>query len=346
MPPVLLSPATNTLTPGTNNSGTAVLAAFPALWINEVLPGNVTGLLDNNGQRDPWVEIYNAGTNGVTLTNLFLSDNYTNLLNWPFPTKQPSARRKCMVLFCDGQPGQSTPAELHTSFRLAGGAGSLALTRLSNGQTQVLDYVDYVAGLDHSFGSYPDGQPFARQEFFYVTPGATNNGTLPPVTVSINEWMADNAGALADPADGNYDDWFELFNPGSNTVSLAGYFLTGTLTNKFKFQIPPGYAIPPHGYLLVWADNQTAQNALNTGDLHVNFKLSKSGDAIGLFTPDGIQIDAVTFGAQTTDVSLGRFPDGSATLRFMTNSTPRAANFIPQPNVGARPRAHRQPDEL
>jgi len=153
------------------------------------------------------------------------------------------------------------------------------------------------------------------------------------VIVSINEWMADNGGALADPADNHFDDWFELYNPGSNIVSLAGYFLTDTLSNKFKFQIPPGYSIPPHGYLLVWADGETGQNSSVVPDLHVSFSLAKSGEAIGLFTPSGIAIDTVTFGAQITDVSMGRFPDGSGNIQFMTNYTPRAANFIPQPNV-------------
>ncbi len=153
------------------------------------------------------------------------------------------------------------------------------------------------------------------------------------MAVSINEWMADNIGALADPSDLDYEDWIELYNGGSNAVSLAGYFLTDTLTNKFKFQIPPGYTIPAHGYLLIWADNETGQNIAGIADLHANFSLSKSGEAIGLFTPDGLQIDAVAFGPQTSDMSMGRFPDGSASIQFMTNYTPRAANYIPQPNV-------------
>ena len=235
--------------------------------------------------------------------------------------------KQFLTIFCDGQPAQSTSSELHTSFRLASGSGSIALSRLYNGTPQALDYVNYVAGIDHSYGSFPDGQSFTHYEFYYVTPGATNNGTLPPVIVSINEWMADNLGALPDPADGDYEDWFELYNPGSNAVSLAGYFLTDTLTNKFKYEIPAGYSIPAHGYLLVWADNETGQNNSSQPDLHANFNLAKSGEAIGLFTPDGILIDSVTFGGQTTDISMGRFPDGNGTFLLLTNSTPGTANI-------------------
>src|SRR5687768_18144724 len=48
------------------------------------------------------------------------------------------------------------------------------------------------------FRSFPDGQPFTRFEMYFVTAGMTNNGTLPPLSVYINEWLADNVGALAD----------------------------------------------------------------------------------------------------------------------------------------------------
>ncbi len=333
VPPSVVTPGINTLTPGLANAGTSGLPAFPTLWINEVQAENFSGILDSAGQRDPWIEIYNGGTNTVTLTNLFLSHAYSNLTNWAFPAGTSLGAGEFLIVFCDAELAQTTANELHSSFRLPPGSGSVVMSRLVGGQSQVVDYVNYTAGLDHSYGSFPDGQPFTRQEFYFVTPGVTNNGTLPAVVVSINEWMADNIGAVVDPADNNYEDWFELYNPGSNAVSLAGYYLTATLTNQFKFEIPSGYTIPPRGYLLVWADGEPAQNSLGNGDLHVNFKLAKSGEAIGLFTPDGIQIDAVTFDAQTSDVSMGRFPDGSASIQFLTNVTPRAANTVPQVNV-------------
>lgn len=42
----------------------------------------------------------------------------------------------------------------------------------------------------------------------------------------INEWMAANSATLADPADGDFDDWFELYNPDPYPVDLSGYQLT------------------------------------------------------------------------------------------------------------------------
>jgi hypothetical protein len=212
----------------------------------------------------------------------------------------------------------------------------------------VLDYVNYRdVHADRSYGSFPDGQPFDRQEFFYVTPAGTNDGRSAPLVVFINEWMASNIDFMQDPADNDFDDWFELYNPSTNSVDLTGYYLTdsltnaaGVVTNKLQFRITTNMAhiIPPGGHLLVWADNETGQNTTGSGairpDLHVNFALSKSGEAIGLFAADGTQIDYVRFGAQVDNDSQGRCPDGSANIRFYDSAqpapdapTPRTANL-------------------
>jgi len=105
----------------------------------------------------------------------------------------------------------------------------------------------------------------------------TNSGPSalqPPV---INEWMADNAGpgGLPDPVDGLFQDWFELFNPNTNTFNLSGYYLTDDLDQPAKWRIPTNTFLAGSGYLLVWADNQPEQNGLSPdGDLHANFQLS------------------------------------------------------------------------
>ncbi len=79
-------------------------------------------------------------------------------------------------------------------------------------------------------------------------------------------------------------------------ISLIPHERRGVVTNKFKYLITTNgpHIIPPQGYLLVWADNETGQN-LSLGvprpDMHVNFALSLGGEAIGLFAADGTQID-------------------------------------------------------
>ena len=153
-----------TATPGASNATAAALTPFPPLWLNEVEPANLTGITNRAGQRAPWIEIYNPATNSVALSGLYLSDNYANLGQWPFPSNASIQPGQFLVVFADGQTGISTTNELHASFVLPGTSGSLALSRLGGARWQVLDYLNYSNLLpNYSYGSFPDGQSFVRQ---------------------------------------------------------------------------------------------------------------------------------------------------------------------------------------
>jgi hypothetical protein len=330
-------------TPTLVNSVRATLPPFPKIWINEILPHNTNNnifITDRFGDRDPWIELYNGGTNAIPLTGYFLASQYTNLLQWPFPAGTPVLNPgQFLLVWADGEPGESITTELHTSFRLNSTTGSVALVRLSNSIPTIIDHLNYnVATAGRSYGDYPDGNVSGRKTFSILTPRATNNAAGAVINVLINEWMAGNQTTLPDPADGDYEDWIELYNPDADAVDLSGYFLTDVLTNTAAWEFPEGTIIPGQGYLLVWADEDGGQNAVGA-EPHANFRLSLGGEAIGLYGAGGVLIDAVTFGQQTNDISQGRFPDGQAPLYFMT-PTPRRANFVPAasnspPSIGA-----------
>ena len=320
-------------TPGAANSVRTNLPAFPPVWLNEVLPDNLDSLADNYGEHDPWVELYNGSTNPVSLSGLYLTDSYTNLTQWAFPAGASLTNRQFLLVWLDGRPEQSSGTQYHTSFRIPPATGSLALVQSNSSGVRILDYLNYaVPSAGRSYGDFPDGNVCGRQLFSMITPASTNDATGADVQVRINEWMADNTSALADPADGDYEDWFELYNPGTNTIDLSGYFLTDALTDKTKFEIPAGFLIAPGEYKVVWADGESDQNAPGR-DLHVSFKLRASGQAIGLYAPGGGTIDALTFGSQYPDVSQGRFPDGRTTIYYMSGPTPGTANVIPEANL-------------
>ena len=338
VPPLIVA------TPGRTNTGWTTLPPFPPLWLNEVQADNLTGITNSAGQHTPWIELYNAGTNAVSLNGLYLANNYTNLTNWAFPAAAAINPGEFKVIFCDGQTSLSTLTELHTTFSLPSSTGSVALSRLFNGQPQVLDFLSYSGVLpDDSYGDFPDGQPFTRQEFFIATPGGTNKNTLAPTYVLVNEWMHSNTKTIMDPADGKFNDWLELYNAGSNAVNLAGFFLSNNTTNTFLFQVPAGYVMPAHGYLLVWADKQPGANSPNSPDLHVNFGLS-STSLIGLYAPDGTTVDFVSFNAPGKDIASGRCPNGGGQISAMPVPTPRAPNACPGINI--QPIPDRVMDEL
>src|SRR5439155_3562386 len=67
---------------------------------------------------------------------------------------------------------------------------------------------------------------------------------------------------------------------------------------------------------------------------HVRFKLSKSGEAIGLYSGAGILVTGVTFTNQQTGISQGRFPDGTTNLvSFTTTVSPGESNYLPPNNA-------------
>ncbi|MDD4857228.1 MAG: CotH kinase family protein [Candidatus Krumholzibacteria bacterium] len=125
----------------------------------------------------------------------------------------------------------------------------------------------------------------------------------------INEFMADNGTTMADQ-NGEFDDWIELYNNSGVAIALGGYFLSDN-TNLTKW-VFPDTTIGPGGYLIVWADDDEGQSGL-----HAGFKLSASGESIYLTDLDTVVVDQVVFGVQTTDLSTGRYPNGTGDFILM-----------------------------
>ena len=159
-------------------------------------------------------------------------------------------------------------------------------------------------------------------------------GTPPPVApIRINEWMASNSGAVQDPADGGYDDWFELFNAGELPVDLTGYRLTDDLARPARTTIQAGFVLQPGATLLVWADGQPEQTRAGQ-TLHVNFQLSRNGSDLALFDTLGRRVDAIRFGSQATDQAEGRWGDGAEGPFFrLSQATPGRTNSLPVPGA-------------
>lgn len=315
-------------TPGSANSVAADLPPFPMLWINEIQPRNASGAVDNAGDPDPWVELYNAGTSTISLEGYFFSNQFTNLTQWAFPSGTEIQPNGFLLVWLDAEPEQTVATELHANFQAAPVAGSISLNRNISSRMEVLDYLHYNnIETDRSHGLYPDGVFASETHFFFPTPAAPNTLETPETQVFINEWLAINDSILSDPADGAYSDWFELYNPGDSDADLSGFTLTDDLNDPQQFVIPQGTVVPAGGFLLVWADNDPEQNSSGP-NLHVNFALSGGGESIGLFKPGGSVLDSITFEPQTSDVSEGRFPDG-AEPPFVSMSTPTPG----QPNI-------------
>lgn len=172
--------------------------------------------------------------------------------------------------------------------------------------------------------------PFAIEEIWDIDKNVLAHAELDiPEGVFINEFMANNDAAIAGP-EGDYPDWIELYNSGSESVDLSGMYLTDELANPNAWQFPSGTIIVPDGFLVIWADN-----AANSGSIYADFGLNATGEEIGLFANDEeTLIDSVTFGPQDDDTSFGRIPDGSSSWSFLipTPGSPNELYEIFMPN--------------
>jgi len=141
----------------------------------------------------------------------------------------------------------------------------------------------------------------------------------------INEFMASNS--IIQDWQGEYEDWIEIHNVSDDAIDIGGMYLTDDLSIPTKWQIPEDVSfvttIPGHGYLLIWADNDTGD-----AGLHANFQLNVGGEELGLFDTDGkTLIDSIIFGDQIADLSYGRYPNASTDWRFMVFPTPGGENI-------------------
>jgi CotH kinase protein/Lamin Tail Domain/Secretion system C-terminal sorting domain len=123
--------------------------------------------------------------------------------------------------------------------------------------------------------------------------------------VVINELLADN---LVDATDesSEHEDWIELYNKGLAAVDLSGYHMSDNQLDLTKWEIPSGTILAPDNYLIIWADEDSAQ-----GPLHANFKLSWSGETVTLLNAAGQIADEVAYGQQETDLGYARSPNGT-----------------------------------
>ncbi len=157
--------------------------------------------------------------------------------------------------------------------------------------------------------------------------------------VVITEFMASNSSVLQDE-DADFEDWIEIFNQSAAPVNLSGWHLTDDATNLVKWTFPD-IVLNAGEIMVIFASNKDRAEA---GDeLHTNFKLSSSGEYLGLIQADGTTIEydfSPTFPQQVPDVSYGlqqsttatTIVDAGATVKYLVPTS--SANDV---NEGTNP---------
>jgi len=156
--------------------------------VNEVIAINQTGFRNYRGSYEDWVEIYNAGDEGVDLAGLYLTTTPRNPTQWAFPLNRPELTgipaHGHIIAWCDEWLTLPGIPELHASFRFDGTRDRIYLANAKG----VFDGIDWSEDPrrpcpcdllmdeqdpDIAIGRVPDGsETIARID--PPTPGAAN----------------------------------------------------------------------------------------------------------------------------------------------------------------------------
>jgi hypothetical protein len=205
------------------------------------------------------------------------------------------------------------PAVATYQFRLNGsdwnGARStdepIELRGLTNGRNELAVRATNIAGelLDERYG--------------LATFSWDIDNTAPRVV--INEVLAINDSVAG--REGRFSDLIELYNPSGKAVDLAGMSISDAEDRPDRYVFAAGTLLGAGEYLTLVADNDSS-----TGGIHLRFSLDGQGEGVFLFdklSAGGALIDAVRFGPQVADRSIGRVGgEGQWTLTQPTFGAP------------------------
>ncbi|MDD2502838.1 MAG: lamin tail domain-containing protein [Clostridia bacterium] len=324
------------ITPGEMNSDvsfysleTSPMTEEDPVRVSEVLLDNAYSIIDEYGDRSPWVELHNYSDNAVDLSYYYLSDNQDNLTKWRLPDKQ-LAPGEFMVIFLSGQD-----AELHTGFRVSKDE-PIILTDFSTNRTQMIEIPNENRLKNISYGEQDGDWLYFGQP----TPNAENSAhgsqsissveKLDSAGVWINEVLAVSMPrAAANNVDGR--DWIELYNGSDNVVDLTGWHLGKNVDEPFRCELSG--TIAPKSYKVFYADNSKYAAA---GSLKMN--VSMTGDKLVLSNSSKEIVDVFNTGALRYGLTSGRMQDDySGDRYFFTSATPRASNSQPVSTYSAAP---------
>ena len=232
------------------------LVPQPILLINEFLALNNSGIMDETGTFEDWVEIFNQGPVDAQLGGYFLTDNLDQPTCWAFPDTTLAAG-EFLVVWCDSDPEDGP---LHTNFKLSAAGETIALLAPLNMDNVVLDVRDFgPQSADISEGRQSDGSSI-WVNFAVPTPGESNHDFL-----------------AAQPVPGSLPEAIQLdsvapnpFNPSTKisfTLSRAGPVSAGIfdLSGARVRQIWSGEYLEAGAHYLHWNGVGDGGEALSSG---------------------------------------------------------------------------------
>lgn len=320
------------------------------LVINEGSNMNYSTIADEDKEYPDWIEIYNSGTDTFNLLNYALSDDNNDPVKWKFPNIK-MAPGEYLVVYCSDKnrkPVSGFINVLHTGtfnavtgwnvhnfstpFYWDGVSNVLISTcsYSSTGYTTNSAFSQTSTSYESSVFSYIDGSEAACFSAY----GTTAN--MRPV-MRFNGITVGTADAQNSPYDypAPYGNWYwgaknQMLVPASE-LSAAG--LTAGNINSLAFNVISTDPNTYYDYIDI-SMKLVTENSLSSvftpvdfnNKLHTNFKISKDGEFVYLFSPSLFQVSSLFVKCEDLDVSNGCFPDANPGSVLFCPATPGATN--------------------
>ena len=267
-----------------------------ALRLSEIMAAE-TLFTAPNGALCDWIEIENTGAETADLSGMHLSDK-AGEARYTFPEGTLLAPGAFTVVWCSGD---GTEGADYAAIRLAKAGESVILTD-ADGST--LDRIQTPFLADDTAYARVSGEWCVTNR---PTPGYANTDGgydafaaergFGNVAVKITEVCLRSETTLRD-ADGDYPDWIELYNAGTESVSLDGWYLSDDSEEPVRWRFPD-ITLAPGEYCVIFASGKNRTQ----GELHTDFALS-AGECVVLTTPIGSTADCVELIQTEPDASL------------------------------------------
>ncbi|RJP71297.1 MAG: T9SS C-terminal target domain-containing protein [Ignavibacteriales bacterium] len=336
------------------------------ITINEVMPSNLSFLQDEDGDYSDWIELYNASSQPITLSNHFISDDKNDLQKWSFPGISIKPHETYLLFASDKNKRAfyhyETVADWGDDWKYF--AGNTA----PPAEWATLDFNDALWSVGSSGFGYGD-----NDDSTFV--GSPNILQPSPVTCYIRRefYVEDVNEVMKAFLHIDYNDGFVAYvndveisrsnmqqkssRPVYNELALEMHdalMINGQQPEEFiieniKSVLRNGrniIAIEVHNEDLFSTNltlipfftlemTKAPDQSLGTSsyltfpvyELHTNFKLKAGGESIYLSNINGEIIDSVEFKSVPDDVSYGRKPGTGNEWFYFFEPTPNAENL-------------------
>ncbi len=262
-----------------------------AVVISEFMADNESTIQDEDGDFSDWIEVRNTAGDTVNLDGWYVTDDAEELTKWRFPNINLGANEH-LLLYASSKDRRVAGDELHTNFRLSNNGEYLALVQ-PDGATIEYEYAPQFPAQSNDV-SYGVSADLSTVGYFVTpTPAAPNTGDPiadPSRAIAISEIMYHPS------SDNSLEEYIEIHNRGSQTVSLVGWQLDRGADFTF-----PDVSLNAGQYLVVAADI-AAFSAKYPGVSNVvggwSGRLSNQSDRIDLLDEFGARVDMVEYADQ------------------------------------------------